>query len=246
MVKYLLEIKNRLILIFMVWFSTILISYFYKETILFSIIQQNIYRTANHQIEIFYFIFTDVREILLVYLKLITFLNLQILCIYFIYHFFLFVIPALFKLEYLYLKWVIKTISLVYFISTIIVIFLLLPLTWKFFLSFQDLTTNFSFYIYFEAKLINFLNFYTHYYYFYILYCQLFTFIFLFLNYIKINTNVIKKYRKLLYYFFLILLIFISPTEIFTQIFIFFLIIVFCESLILLILIKIICNFDYY
>ena len=82
MTNYFLEIKNRFFLIFIVWLSIILTSYLYKEIILFSIIQRNISKNINHQIDIFYFIFTDVTEILSVYLKLITFLNLQIICAY--------------------------------------------------------------------------------------------------------------------------------------------------------------------
>lgn len=104
MFRYFLEIKNRLFLLFLTWFSIILTIYLNKETILFTIIQKNSLKTNNKQLEIFYFIFTNVTEIFSVYLKLITFLNLQTISIYFIYHCFIFIIPALFKSEYLYLK----------------------------------------------------------------------------------------------------------------------------------------------
>jgi Sec-independent protein secretion pathway component TatC len=104
-------------------------SYFYKETLLFTIIQQNIFKARNEQLKIVYFIFTDVTEILSVYLKLITFLNFQTMYAYLIYHTFIFITPALFKLEYLYLKFILQSITTVYLISTILIHYFLLPIT---------------------------------------------------------------------------------------------------------------------
>ena len=98
MSKYFLEIKNRLILLLLTWLSTILVSYFYKETLLFIVVQSNTFINVNEHLAFFYFIFTDVTEILSVYLKLIMFLSSQIFFIYLIYHFFFVFKPGTFSM----------------------------------------------------------------------------------------------------------------------------------------------------
>ena len=245
MPRYFLEIKNKLFLLFLTWISSILTIYLNKETVLFTIIQKTSLKTSNKQLEIFYFIFTNVTEIFSVYLNLITFLNLQTVSIYFIYHFFIFIIPALFKSEYSYLKWIIQIISLNYLISILLTNFFLFPVAWWFFLSFQELTINNSFNLHFEAKLIEYLNFYIVFYYTCVFYCQIFTLLFLFFNYIDINIKDIKKFRKLVFFIFFILSIFINFSEVWTQIFIFLNFIVLYECLILIQLIRISNSFNF-
>ena len=220
MLKYFLEIKNRLALLLITWFSTILVSYFYKETLLFAIIQPNTFAHVNEHLTFFYFIFTDVTEVLSVYLKLITFLSFQIFLVYIIYHFFLFISPAFFQREYLYCKFGIKIFGLMWLFSVVLSTYFLIPLTWNFFLSFQDLTAARSFNLHFEAKLNEYFYFYISFYYLCGFYCQFFALLLLFLNYIDINIKIIKKFRKLYYYCFIIFSTLISPPEILSQIFI--------------------------
>ena len=129
MSKYFLEIKNRLILLLLTWFSTVLVSYLYKETLLFIIAQPNTFTNVNEHLAFFYFIFTDVTEILSAYLKLIVFLSSQILFIYLIYHFFLFLSPALFQFEYLHFKFTLQLVSFVFMFSFILITYFLIPLT---------------------------------------------------------------------------------------------------------------------
>lgn len=104
------------------------ILYFYKETILFTVIKHNSFQLKENQVEMFYFIFTDITEILTVYLKLITFFSFQTIFICLIYHTFIFLTPALFKSEYLFLKLILKIISLGYIITIIISNYFLLRL----------------------------------------------------------------------------------------------------------------------
>ena len=222
MYKYFFEIKNRLILTFIVWFSLTLISYFYKETLLFIIVKPNILMKINLTIEnsnIFYFIFTNVTEILATYLQLVIFIVSQVQLIIIIYHLFLFFSPALFYYEYLYLKFIIKTMVLIWFLSALLATYYFIPFTWNFFLSFQNLTISDSLNLHFEAKLNEYLCFYISFFYLYEFYCQFFVFLLVFLNYINVNINSIKKFRKVYYYFFILFSTFISPPDIFSQIF---------------------------
>lgn len=125
MLKYFLEIKNRLILLLITWFSIILISYFYKEILLFLIIHPNI----NENSQLFYFIFTNVTEVLSVYLELIMFLSFQIVYIYICFHAFIFFAPAFFHSEYLYFKFSIQIIFFMWLVCAIIATYFFIPLT---------------------------------------------------------------------------------------------------------------------
>lgn len=234
MLKYFLEIKNRLILLVTTWFSTVLISYFYKEILLFLIIYPSIFMNINEDSQLFYFIFTDVTEVLSVYFELIKFLSFQILYIYIFYHAFIFFAPAFFYPEYLYFKFSIQIIFFIWLVSGIIATYFFIPITWTFFLSFQTLTINHSFNLYFEAKLKEYFYFYTSFYYICEFYCQFFVFFLLILNYIKI----LWKFRKFYYYGFIVFSTLISPPDIVSQIFLSIIFVIIYEFLFLFSLLK--------
>jgi len=239
MIKFFLEIKCRFILLLINGCLTIITSYFYKETILFSVLHQNVFlKNKNEQLKVLYFIFTDVTEILLVYLKLVIFLNIQIIIFYLFYHVFLFVIPALFKLEYLNLKFIIKAVLTVYLLFIILFNCFILPITLDFFLNFQLKKISNSFCLHFEAKLIEYLKFYIFFYYSCMFYCQFFTLFYLFLNCVNVQVSIIKKFRKLLCYCFLTITLFLSPPEIITQFLLFLNIFLFYEFIIIIFVIK--------
>jgi Sec-independent protein secretion pathway component TatC len=96
---YISEIKNRIFLLFLTWISTIFACYFYKEIILFYILNS----TNGNKIEytvMNYFIFTDVTEIFQIYMQLIFFISNQIILIYFFYHYLIFLSSGLYTFEY--------------------------------------------------------------------------------------------------------------------------------------------------
>ena len=215
--QYLLEIKNRLILLFIAWFSTVLITYTYKETLLFMIVQPYTSASMKESTNISYFIFTDVTEILSVYLSLVMFLSFQILYAYIAYHFFLFLSPALFYMEYLLYRVVVIVMAGMWAISTVLSTYVLIPLTWYFFLSFQNLSLRHSLNLHFEAKLKEYLHFFISSYFMYMFYFQCFTFLLLFLNCANFSIKKLKELRKFNYYCFAVLSTAISPPEIISQ-----------------------------
>lgn len=232
MLKYILEIKNRLFLLFITWISTVFVSYFYKEILLFVIVQIN----ENYYPTSFYFIFTNLIEIFNIYIKLIIFLTNQIFVLYFFYHLFYFISPALFKVEYKYFYLVVTRILLVWFFSIIFFNYVFIPLTWNFFLSFQNLI---SVNLYFEAKLNEFILFYISLYYLCISYGLVFMVLFFILNYINLNVGFIRKFRKLYYYLFILFSTIISPPDIFSQFFISLFIVTVYECLVFTSMLKI-------
>ena len=206
MLKYFIEIKNRFILLIINLLTTLLTCYFYKEILLF-LITRFYLNSIN-----FYFIFTDITELFSVYIQLITFISFQICFIYFFYQIYMFVSPALFCQELVFITFFLKLSSFFFIIAIFFFNCILIPLSWNFFLSFQ------SSMFYFEAKLNNYLEFYKNIYFLSISYCQSFTLLFFF--FIDINSKLlyIKKFRKLYYYIFLLLATLISPPDILSQI----------------------------
>lgn len=213
MLKYLIEIKNRFVLLFVTWFSVLLVSYIYKEIILFAIVQ-----TLNLDENSFflYFIFTNITEVFSVYLRLVLFFSVQALVFYFIYHFFFFITPALYKKEYLKCMFLLKSFFFIWLISLVLANSILIPFTWNFFLSFQNLTADYSFNLHFEAKLNEYIDFYISLCYLCIIYCNMFTLSIL-IAFSTISNKMIKKFRKIYYYCFLIFSTIITPPEILSQ-----------------------------
>lgn len=224
--KYYLEIKNRCFLLILTWCFSFFVNYHYKEILLFILLKPNLLYNNNN-----YFIFTDFREILLIYLKLIIFINNQILLIFFAFHCIIFMSLGLYNFEYKYIQKifyfeVIFWVYLLFLLNNI-----LLPFSFKFFLNFKNLTYFTFLFLHFEAKLIEYLNFYISFYYFFFTNSQIFIIILLLVDYINLNLELVKKYRKILYYFFFILATLITPPDVLSQIIISFFLILFYEIL---------------
>ena len=134
--KYYLELRNRTFILFVTWLLTILVCYWYKETILFFVL--NSANFFSKTVLTNYFIFTDLTEIFYVYLKLIVFVSNQMLLFSFFYHFFMFFSLGLYVLEYSRLKTLIQIFSISFLVSLLILNRILLPLSWEFFLTFQN------------------------------------------------------------------------------------------------------------
>lgn len=213
MIKYLFEIKNRLSLLVLLWLFVGLVCYYYKEVLLFSLIKSFICLNS----ELFYFIFTNVTEVFSAYFTIISFISFQVACWYLIYHIFVFLSPALFSNEHQYLDFFFKLLTFFFFFSFVLSNYVLIPLTWQFFLSFKPIFFAKS--VYFEARLSEYLSFYINVYYFCFVYCQIFSILFIFISdiYSKKSFIKIKKFRKLYYYIFVIFSTLVSPPEVITQ-----------------------------
>ena len=229
--QYYLEIKNRILLLILMWFFTIFVCYFYKELLLFLCITKiNLLNNV-----FFYFIFTDVKEVFSVYFKLIFFISQQIFIFYFVFHIMAFISLGLYKFEYNYLKRIYFIIIFFYIFLYFFINQILLPVTWNFFLSFQSLTFN----LYFEAKLNEYIDFYIYIYCFFIFNCQFFVFLIFFFESNVTNLKLIKKFRKFFHYFFIFFSTCITPPDIFSQILLSFFFVLVYELIIILKFIKI-------
>ena len=99
--KYYIEIKNRFSLLLTCWLFTLTTCYFYKETLLFILINSSSYTEQ-------YFIFTDISEIFYVYLQLTVFVSNQVTLLMLLYHNIIFLSSGLYKSEYEKLQFAFK------------------------------------------------------------------------------------------------------------------------------------------
>lgn len=217
--KYYIEIKNRFLLLTLSWSSVVLVSYNFKEVLLFLVTKKVTFTFYNkHFNAFFYFIFTDVTEIFSVYIVLVFFIVNQVLVYYFFYHLLTFVSLGLYKFELNHLSFVFK-ISIVFFLFSVIIYNkLLFPISWEFFLSFQEFAILDFFILHFEAKLVEYLYFYITFHYICILYFQVFMFLILFFVYVKNEYKTIKRFRKLVYFSFVVFSTLITPPDVLSQI----------------------------
>ena len=209
--SYYLEIKNRLILLFFGWLSTVLVSYIFKEILLYIITLQKI----NNNV---YFIFTNVTEVFSAYTALIIFMGNQVLILYLCYHTIIFVTLGLYKSEYKNVIFAFKICFFLFFFSIIIFNKILFFSSWNFFLSFQNFINLKSLTLHFEAKLNEYLSFYFKFYYLCIFYFQTFLLLILFISYIQNKFKIIKQFRRFFYYIFIVLSTLLTPPDIFSQI----------------------------
>ena len=224
MKKYIIELKNRFFLLLLTSLSMLMVGYIYKENLLFLFLESEMFTRNEFQTD--YFIFTDVSEVFLVYIQLILFLNFQVTLVYLCYHSFVFISSGLFKKEYYYSRYLLKVLIFVWLLSICISKYIFIPIMRDFFFNFQNFS---SINLHFEAKLNQYFDFYVKFYYMFIFYCQIFTLLFFFLDYVNTNIRMIKKFRKLYYYCFILFSTFISPPDIFNQIFISFFLITLYE-----------------
>ena len=228
--NYISEIKNRIILIFFSWAVSFFVSYYYKEIILFLVTKPNLNILKN-----FYFITTNITDMLYIYFKLSYFISFQIICAIFMYQILLFLSPGLYYKEYNIIKtWSILTINNVIFINFVYMNYLF-PFIWFFLVNYHQ-SHNTIIKIYLESNITNYIQFYcTN---FFLSYCltQIILLLFFFLINKKNQNVFIKKSRKIFYAIFVLQSTIITPPDVISQIFVSTLLIFFYEFIIIIVM----------
>lgn len=226
MINYLIEIRNRIFLVFICLFFTFVVSYFYKELIFL-----DISKIGSFTVEFSpkYFIFTDVTELFSIYIRLVKFITFITFFIYGLYHFFVFISPALYKNEYLNLKSYLRLVFVFWLFSLCLSYFVFVPALWVFFTSFNSSFVNGSVDLYFELTISEYISFLILIFYQSNLQFQFFVVLVLFLKYYHIDKKFIKNFRNVFYFSFLSLATIITPPDITSQLFCFSILICFFE-----------------
>ena len=190
--RYYLEIKSRILLLLISGILIILVGYIFKE-ILLSIVLNSYNTNNNSHIELSYFIFTDVLEVFNVYVCLIFFLAKQVLFFQLCYHLLMFLARGLTKSEYRYFLQLFSLSSCFFVLAVVLFKKFLFPFSWNFFLSFKNFVTFKSLTVHFEAKLLNYVMFFTDFYFSCVLYFQFFLLPFFLIIYFKVEPNSFKS-----------------------------------------------------
>lgn len=219
--RYFLEIYNRFLILLLAWSLNFIVLYYYKEQI--------IYLLGQHQEVAFpYFISTSLTEIFFVYLKGSSFLALYFAYPILLLQLAIFIIPALYKYEYLIIRNFFFLSILLYLCTTIFIYQIFLPYCWKFFSSFQLRAEESLISLHFEARLADYLNFFFETYFLLNLILHLFLVFLFFLYQIRLNT--ILKFRKLFYLSFFVFATLLTPPEVISQVLVGTFFILFFES----------------
>jgi sec-independent protein translocase protein TatC len=215
---YYLEIKNRIILLIVTWLFTLFMCYLYKEIVLFFILNSTHFFQSpfESQNECNYFIFTDVTEIFYVYIDLILFISNQVIIFNFFYHFLMFLSPSLYKHEYNNLYFFIRISFFIFIISIVVLNVFLMPLSWNFFLNFQNNGFNLI-PLFFEAKISEYLVYYINLYSLCLLNGQFTLFMLVYINSLSKNVSEIKKLRKIFYFLFFVISTLVTPPDVISQ-----------------------------
>lgn len=227
LLQYITELKNRIILILCSWSINVILSYYYKETLLFFTIK-------SLSLKPLYFITTNITEIITSYFYLSYFNATLFTFIIIFYHSLIFLSPSLYFFEFNFLKqYLIKT-QIAFFFSILILNNYIIPHLWNFFLSFQNSKSIIN--LYFEGKLNEYIEFYIKFFILYLILNQLIISAFFFSSKIKNLSLVVKKYRKFIYVGCLLIATLCTPPDIFSQCLVFFFSIFLYELVVLLIL----------
>lgn len=209
---YITEIKYRSFMLLICSFCILLTSCFYKEILLFVLINASSYLSTPSQKQ--YFILTNVTEIFYVYTELILFVSSQAFIVGSVYHLWIFISFGLYKSEHKGLKNFFKLFILAWLFSVCMLHEILIPISWAFFSSFQRRSPFQAVPMFFEAKLAEYLEFYTSLYYVCLLNCQGFMFMSLFINNLGKNMRLIGSFRKLIYYLIVVFSTLVTPPDI--------------------------------
>jgi len=218
LINYILEIKNRIILLIFIWSTVFITCYNYKEIMLYLIIKPSYNNNFLYNINNIYFITTHVTEIFNTYINLANIFSNKICLFFFIIHFIIFIEKGLYNFE---IK-LIKKSFIIYVIlscfSIILLYYIIIPLSWNFFFNYQEIVFKNQLNVYFESKLSEYLIFYKNLDNISNLLCQIFTCMFIYISQIKNYLKLIKEYKKIIYFFLFFLTTLITPPYVISQI----------------------------
>jgi Sec-independent protein secretion pathway component TatC len=147
----------------------------------------------------------------------------------------MFVTLGLYHSEYIQLQSAFITFTVTWLCSIILLIEFVVPFSWSFFLSFQGANENLKpISFFFEARIIEYLDYCTNLYYICLANCQIFALLTLILNYFSNSIGATKIFRKLFYFIFIIFSTITTPPDITSQIIMSFSLIILYELLIFL------------
>lgn len=206
-----IELKYRIFFSTITWLTAFIICYTYKEIVTFFLLQYNLPTVGEENC---YFITTQLAEAFTVHISIAIFVANQITLLLSIYSLLLFFAPGLYQHEISSAIAIVKIIFFSWFTLSAFFYFILIPISWSFFLN--SIEDNIS--VFFEARLIEYSKFFIGVY--YTLNCGGIL-LALVLYFIYFDSNQIRYYRKarkVIFFVSFFLAAIITPPDIFSQI----------------------------
>ena len=228
LIYYFSELKFRFFYLSLSFFITFFIAYFYSD-VLFYLLAIPLLNQIN--LNLFSFIATNISEIFISYIKLALFISIYSSLLIIIYHIYSFLTPALYKFEQIYLFNTIKFFFILLIFSFICTYFIIIPIIWNFFLSFQSSSDIINLHL--NPKINEYINIILKLFIVFTFCFQLPFFLKLSLdfNILTLDSLINKRHLFILFFFFFGGLI--SPPDIYSQVILAFICILFFEITIL-------------
>lgn len=221
MIFFLFELKNRLFLIIIGTIITLLLSFYYRKTLIYIFIKPTFF--FKQQTHYIYFIYTNLPELFFTYLQVTFFFSLHAFIILATIQLSFFFNPGLYKHEKKKLFSLLITNLFFFILFVFFMYFFLFPLNW---LLFSDKANNKNssktdeLDIFLETKLNEYVSFFTGTYFLFFCLSQIIIFIYLKLNLLYSNNKQMfarKQFRSVFYLFFFLLATVTTPPDIVSQ-----------------------------
>lgn len=219
------DLKYHLILYFFILLEIIFILFFYNIEIIYILIKPLLYFINSN-----YFIFTNITELFLIKIIVITYCSFFISTIFLIFQIWIFLSKGLFKKEnIIIIKYLFILIIIIFFLNYTI-LNIIIPYFCNFFVKFEKYSFIYNIqlepkiysYLLYIIKIIILINFFF----------QVPFILSLCISFKIISINFFFKFRKIIYFIIFIVSSIISPPDIFSQCFLSLFIIFFLENLI--------------
>ena len=209
--EHLLELKKRLLKIFCFFIIAFGISYYYAENIFNFLLTPLSNISGNKRI-----IYTGLAEVFLSYIKLAFLTATAFTMPILVYQIYCFIAPGLYKKEKYIVSIVLFFSPILFWIGLIFVFYLVMPNAWNFFLSFESYNNKLPLLL--EARISEYLNLTIVFMFAFGITFQL-PVIMIILTLIKlINSQTLKKYRRIAIVINFVVAAILTPPDVFSQI----------------------------
>jgi sec-independent protein translocase protein TatC len=236
MFNYFFELRNRVFYLSITYLLLILLSFYYKEALLYFLVKTSLFQNDN---SFPYFIYTNLTEVFNTYIKISFLVSSYIVLPFSLFHFISYISPALYLFESKILKLYLLGAFLFWVITNLTIYNLFIPLLWEFFLCFEMVSSQGPVGLQFEARLKEYIEFLFVLYFFINIAVQFLYLVLTFtLKYSESNLNFINKSRRYIYVFIFLFASFITPPDVLSQLLIAIPLIIIYEIIILFFLVK--------
>lgn len=215
---YLQEVKYRVLYCIGSFLFNFIILLFFSKELLFILVKPLL--NINKDEQFYYFIFTNMSDVLLIYMKIAVILAFILVFPKILVQFLVFLLQGLYNYEKNFLFTLLFLFLGLAYLILFLLYFYTIPIIWAFFLNFELTSVNSLFGVYYEAKINDYISFMFYIFFIFSCFLQFPVFMIFFIYFNFLGTGFFIVYRKYFIIIFFILGGLFSPPDIFSQLFI--------------------------